>query len=88
MQYTSDAPSVRSLDVAGTPTVNAGRYRQANAQVLLNPQGLPVCFRRVRVLRPGTFAGASRLQVITPKGTRSFSRSLFSAYRDRCAPLN
>jgi hypothetical protein len=86
--YNCSAPPSRSLDVAGTETPNARRYRRSNAQVLLNPQGLPVCFRRVRVLKPGTTAGASRLQVIAPTGTRSFSRSFFEAYRKRCVPLN
>jgi hypothetical protein len=88
MLYTSDAPPVRSIDVEGTPTVNARRYRRPNAQVLLSPQGRPIALRRVRVLKPGTFAGASRLQLITPRKTRSVGRKVFDAWRARCHPLN
>ena len=69
-------------------TVNGARYQSANAQVLLNPEGKPVAFRRVRVLKPGTFAGASRLQLVTPRKTASISRTCFDAYKSKCAPLN
>jgi hypothetical protein len=69
-------------------TVNGARYRSANAQVLLNPDGLPVAFRRVRVLQPGTFAGASRLQLVTPRKVASISRTCFEAYKSKCHPLN
>lgn len=88
MIYTSDAPPVRSLDVEDTPTVNAGRYRRPNAQVYINPDGLPVAFRRVRVLKPGTFAGARRLQIVTPRRVASLSRTVFEAYRARCNEWN
>jgi len=88
MLYTSDASPVRSLDVDGTPTVNTRRYRHSNAQVYLNPDGLPVAFRRVRVLQKGTFAGASRLQLITPRKVVGMSRAVFDAYKARCHPLN
>jgi hypothetical protein len=69
-------------------TVNGRRYKSANAQVLLNPDGLPVAFRRVRVLQPGTFAGASRLQLVTPRKVASISRTCFEAYKSKCHPLN
>jgi hypothetical protein len=69
-------------------TVNGARYRSANAQVLLNPEGKPVAFRRVRVLQSGTFAGASRLQLVTPRKTASISRTCFEAYKSKCNPLN
>jgi len=89
MVYTStDAPVRKSVDLESTETANAGRYRQANAQVYLNPDGLPVAFRRVRVLQPGTFAGASRLQLVTPRKTASISRTCFDAYKSKCHPLN
>lgn len=69
-------------------TVNGTRYQSANAQVLLNPDGKPVAFRRVRVLQSGTFAGASRLQLVTPRKTASISRESFDAFKSECHPLN
>jgi hypothetical protein len=75
-------------DSRAAETVNGRRYQHSNAQVYLNPDGLPVAFRRVRVLKPGTFAGASRLQLITPREVVGLSRTVFNAYRARCHPLN
>ena len=69
-------------------TVNGRRYRSPNARVYLNPDGLPVAFRRVRVLQRGTFAGASRLQLVTPRKVASVSRTCFKAQKKRCTPLN
>jgi hypothetical protein len=69
-------------------TVNGARYQSASAQVLLNPEGKPVAFWRVRVLQSGTFAGASRLQLVTPRKTASISRTCFDAYKSKCHPLN
>ena len=69
-------------------TENDRRYSNSNSQVLLNPEGKPVAFRRVRVLKPGTFAGASRLQLVTPRKTASISRTCFEAYRSKCHALN
>lgn len=80
MQYTSDAPSVRSLDVAGTDTVNAGRYRDANARLRLNRQGLPLAIRRVVSLgKPGSFA-QQRHQVVKPDRIVALSGSSFRAW--------
>ena len=75
-------------DSRGADTVNGRRYQSANARVYLNPDGLPVAFRRVRVLQRGTFAGASRLQLVTPRKVASVSRTCFKAYQKRCTPLN
>jgi len=75
-------------DSRAADTVNGRRYQSANAQVYLNPDGLPVAFRRVRVLQSGTFAGASRLQLVTPRKTASISRTCFDAYKSKCQPLN
>lgn len=69
-------------------TVNGARYQSANAQVLINPQGKPVAFRRVRVLQRGTFAGASRLQLVTPRKVVRVSRIHFASLKTRCYPLN
>jgi hypothetical protein len=88
MQYTSDAPPVRSLDVEGTETANVPRYRSSTDEVYLNPDGLPIAFRRVRVLKPGTFAGARRVQLVSPRGITSLSLSVYRAYRGRCHPAN
>lgn len=89
MVYTkADAPVQKSIATAAADTPNARRYRNANAQVLINPQGKPVAFRRVRVLQRGTFAAASRLQVVTPRQTCSISRRKFDAYKSKCHPLN
>lgn len=69
MQYTSDAPPVRSLDVEGTPTVNAGRYEDANCRLRLNSKGQPLAIRRVVSLgQPGSFA-TDRHQVVMPSGS-------------------
>ncbi|MCS3642442.1 hypothetical protein [Salinibacter ruber] len=68
--------------------VNGCRYSNSNAQVLLNPDGQPVAFRRVRVLKPGILAGASRLQLVTPKTAASISRNSFDAFKAECHPLN
>ena len=75
-------------DSRAADTVNGRRYVNSNAQVYLNPDGLPVAFRRVRVLKSGTFAGASRLQLVTPRKTASISRTCFDAYKSKCHPLN
>ncbi|WP_198598567.1 hypothetical protein [Salinibacter altiplanensis] len=77
-----------SRDSRAAETVNGRRYANSNARVYLNPDGLPVAFRRVRVLQKGTFAGASRLQLVTPRKVVSVSRTCFQAYRKRCTPLN
>jgi hypothetical protein len=69
-------------------TVNGHRYRRPNAMVYLNPDGLPIAFRRVRVLQPGSFVGACRFQIVSPKGVSPLPKSTLSAYRDRCSPLN
>jgi hypothetical protein len=89
MQYTSDAPPVRSLDVAGTETVNAGRYRDANARLRLNQKGQPVAIRRVVSLgQPGSFA-RHRYQVVTPAGIRAFSGSKIRTWEEkRSHPVN
>jgi len=81
-------PESPSRDSRAVDTVNGGRYANSNAAVYVNPQGLPVAFRRVRVLRPGTFAGASRLQVVTPQGVTDVERSRFESWRRQCHPLN
>jgi hypothetical protein len=86
MNNSQNTPS-RS-DNEASATVNGRRYQSANAQVHLNPDGLPVAFRRVRVLQSGTFAGASRLQLVTPRKTASISRTCFDAYTSKCHPLN
>ena len=75
-------------DSRAADTANGRRYSNPNAQVYLNPDGLPVAFRRVRVLQRGTFAGASRLQLVTPRKTASISRTCFDAYTSKCHPLN
>lgn len=77
---------------SGSPSrsdnVNGRRYSNSNAQVPLNPDGKPVAYHRVRVLQAGTFAGASRLQLVTPRKTASISRTCFGAYKAECHPLN
>ena len=86
MNNSQNAPS-RS-DAEASATVNGRRYRNSNARIYLNPDGLPVAFRRVRVLQSGTFAGASRLQLVTPRKVASVSRTCFKAQKERCTPLN
>ena len=86
MNNSQNAPS-RS-DAEASATVNGRHYQSANAQVYLNPDGLPVAFPRVRLLQSGTFAGASRLQLVTPRKVASISRTCFDAYKSKCQPLN
>ena len=88
MQYTLDAPPVRQLDVADTPTVNGTRYSKNSDVVLLNSEGLPVAFREIRVLKPGTFAGATLIQLVTPRQVVDLERPVYKAWRGRCHPLN
>ena len=78
-----------SRDSRAADTVNGRRYVNSNAQVYLNPDGLPVAFRRVRSLQqPGSFASRSRLQLVTPRKTASISWTCFDAYKSKCHPLN
>lgn len=89
MKYRNDDEPVRkSIAIASTSTGNAVRYRKSNAQVYLNPEGLPVAFREVLALKPGTFAAASHHQIITPKETSRVSRKMFEKARSCCDPLN
>ena len=82
-------PSPSRSDAEASATVNGRRYQSANARVYLNPDGLPVAFRRVRSLQqPGSFASRSRLQLVTPRKTASISRTCFDAYKSKCQPLN
>jgi hypothetical protein len=81
MENSSNPPS-------RSDTVNGARYQSANARLYLNPDGLPVAFRRVPARQPGTFAGSAHYEIITPKGTGPFPCSTFRAYKSRCAPPN
>lgn len=76
MLYTStDAPVRISLDLQSTGTPNAGRYSQSNARVRLAAvSGLPIAFRRVLVMRSGSFA-TRRWQGVTAKGTTALPSS-------------
>lgn len=75
MQYSVDAPPVRSLDVAGTETVNTGAYASPNCRLRLNGQGLPIAIRRsVSIGKPGSFA-TQRYQVVAPRKVVSLSHS-------------
>ena len=88
MNNSQNAPS-RSLDVAGTETVNAGTYDDPNARLRLNGQGLPVALRRVVSLgQAGSFA-QTRYQAVTPARVVSLSHSSLSAWMDsRSHPVN
>ena len=69
--------------------VNAGRYAGATASVMLNPDGLPVAFRRVACYgQPGSFAPRSKYQVITPKGITAVPPDRSLELQGRCFPLN
>jgi len=88
MTNSNSAPSVRSLDVAGTKTPNRGRYARADATVKLNPQGLPVAWRRVCAIgQPGSFA-AQRWQIITPRVVKDVPSSTARVQKEACYPLN
>jgi hypothetical protein len=90
MDNSQNHPSVRSLDVAGTRTPNRGRYQRGrtNAIVRLNPDGLPVAWRRVVCLsQPGSFA-SQRWQIVTPQVVKDVPSSTAQAQQQRCHPLN
>lgn len=89
MQYSVDAPPVRSLDVASTPTPNGRRYDEPNARLRLNAKGQPVAIRRVvSIGQPGSFA-TQRYQAVTPKGVVGLSHSSLSAWEEqRSHPVN
>ena len=87
MTNSNDASPVRSLDVAGTSTPNARRYRHANAMLRINPQGLPVAWRRIHVLQSGAFRSHA-YQVITPRGITDVSADTGRRQRNACFPLN
>jgi hypothetical protein len=88
MTNSENHPSVRSLDVAGTKTPNRGRYARADATVKLNPQGLPVAWRRIVCLgQPGSFA-TQRYQLVTPIGIRDVTAERAARQKDACQPLN
>jgi hypothetical protein len=84
-----DAPSTRSLDVEGTPTVNASQYEDANCRLRLNSKGQPLAIRRVVSLgQPGSFA-TQRHQVVMPSGIVALSGSSFRAWdRVHGRPVN
>lgn len=85
----SNAPTSRSLDIEGTPTVNAGRYEDPNCRLRLNSKGQPLAIRRVVALgQPGSFA-TERHQVVMPSGIIALSGSSFRAWdRERGNPVN
>ena len=89
MLYTStDAPVRASLDTDETDTLNAGRYRDANARLRLNGKGQPVAIRRVVSMRKGSFA-TRRYQVVKPDGIASLSPSKYRAWENRRSrPVN
>jgi hypothetical protein len=85
----STQTSTVSIDIDSTTTANAGRYSaDAHTAVGLNPAGQPVAFRRVAAVgQPGSFA-TSRVQIITPRGVQTVSRSRGTDLVGYCRPLN
>jgi hypothetical protein len=72
---TKYAPVRTSLDLAGTETANAGTYDDANARVrLAATNGLPIAFRRIVLMKAGSFA-TRRVQAVTAKGITDLSSS-------------
>jgi hypothetical protein len=70
-------------------TENGLRYLHNNASVKVNPDGLPVAFRRVACYgQPGSFAVDDRYQVITPKGITAVTPDRSLELRAECFPLN
>jgi hypothetical protein len=56
--------------------------------VKLNPQGLPVAWRRIVALgQPGSFA-TQRYQLITPIGIRDVTAERAARQKGACHPLN
>jgi hypothetical protein len=86
---TSPSPVRASLDVEETPTVNAGRYRNADARVrLASCNGLPIAFRGVVVMNEGSFA-TRRVQAVTAKGITALSTTKAQYLHDNAThPLN
>ena len=86
---TKDAPVRTSLDVASAETANAGRYSQPNARVRLAAcNGLPIAFRRVVVMKAGSFA-TQKWQGVTAKGVTPLPSDVARRLHDRATyPLN
>jgi hypothetical protein len=88
MSNPSLSPS-RSLDVAGTETVNAATYDDANCRLRLNRKGQPVAIRRVVALQQPGSPAVSRYQAVTPRGIVSLSHSSLKAWEsERSHPVN
>jgi len=89
---TPDAPSRKTIDTDGAPSFSAWRYRSNGTRIYLNPDGLPDAFRWTSrgpsVLTRGTFAGPSRIEIVTPQMVRPVSQERFEGYRRHCAPLS
>ena len=70
-------------------TVNAGRYRHANARVgIAACNGLPIAFRRVHAAgRPGTFA-TTRFQSVTAAKITGLSAAKMRRLESLLHPLN
>lgn len=62
---------VRSIDVAGTETVNARRYKHANARICLDERGVPVAVRRIIALSADGVR--QRRQLVTADGIEALS---------------
>jgi len=81
MVYTSaDAPVRKSVDLESTETANAGRYESDSSEGesttvrLARCNGVPVAFRRVRVMNAGSFAH-TKVQAVTPAGCTALPES-------------
>jgi hypothetical protein len=76
----------RSSDVR---TVNAGRYRHANARVgIAACNGLPIAFRRITVIgQPGSFA-TTRFQSVTAAKITGLSAAKMRRLARQLHPLN
>ena len=70
-------------------TVNAGRYRHANARVgIAACNGLPIAFRRVHAVgRPGSFA-TTRFQSVTAAKITGLSAAKMRRLEGQLYPLN
>jgi len=86
---TPSAPVRTSLDIDGTPTVNAGRYADPNCRLRLNAAGQPLAIRRIVALgQPGSFA-STRYQVVKHDGITALSGSALRAWENcRSHPVN
>jgi len=82
----SEGPFV-SFDIQSTPTPNEKGYRHPNCAMRLNPDGLPVAWRRAGGPSDGSFP-STQFQLVTPRGVSTVAAEVMERQKKACSPLN